>query len=126
MASKTPKTRCSGEWTEARFRSFITSLLRKGTFKWRPKSEAKLRARHHEKLEGKTKRLVFHSVCAGCGELYPESTCAVDHIQPVVDPAVGFTTWDDFINRLFCEIDNLQVLCTECHDTKTKEERSRR
>jgi len=46
----------------------------------------------------------------------------VDHIIPVIDPATGFTTWDAFIERLFCDRDNLQVLCTSCHDIKTKEE----
>ena len=47
----------------------------------------------------------------------------VDHIKPVVDPKKGFTTWDDFIDRLFCEKKNLQALCRGCHAKKTKEER---
>jgi len=48
----------------------------------------------------------------------------VDHIKPVVDPAVGFTTWDDYIERMFCEADNLQVLCKACHDAKSEEEKA--
>ena len=31
-----------------------------------------------------------------------------------------------FIERLFCEVDNLQVLCTDCHDIKTQNENGRR
>jgi 5-methylcytosine-specific restriction endonuclease McrA len=46
----------------------------------------------------------------------------VDHIIPVVDPAVGWTTWDDIVDRLFCEPDNLQLLCKECHSVKSLEE----
>lgn len=46
----------------------------------------------------------------------------VDHIKPVIDPAVGFTTWDSFIEGLFCEKDNLQALCRTCHKAKTQEE----
>lgn len=46
----------------------------------------------------------------------------VDHIHPVVDPVVGFTSWDSVIERMFCEEDNLQLLCKECHDIKTKDE----
>lgn len=49
----------------------------------------------------------------------------VDHINPAIDPNVGFTTWDDFINGLFCERDNLQVLCNECHLAKSNEEKAR-
>lgn len=46
----------------------------------------------------------------------------VDHIHPIIDPAVGFVSWDSFINGLFCEGHNLQALCKECHKIKTKEE----
>lgn len=50
----------------------------------------------------------------------------VDHIKPVVDPNTGFTSWDDFIERLYCEKENLQVLCTTCHDRKTLKEKKLR
>lgn len=46
----------------------------------------------------------------------------VDHISPVVDPAIGWTNWDDIVNHLFCEADNLQLLCAACHKGKTQEE----
>lgn len=29
-----------------------------------------------------------------------------------------------FVERLFCEIDGLQVLCNNCHDLKTKQEKN--
>lgn len=124
MPKRVPKTRASGTMTEAAYRGFIRSLLRKGTMKWRPKNEVKKEARHHEKLPGKTSRLVFHSVCASCGGLFPETETVVDHIKPVVDPEVGFEGWDRFIETLFCEKDNLQVLCKGCHDEKTTSEKA--
>ena len=46
----------------------------------------------------------------------------VDHINPIIDPAVGFISWDSFIEGLFCEAENLQALCKDCHKIKTKEE----
>jgi 5-methylcytosine-specific restriction endonuclease McrA len=46
----------------------------------------------------------------------------MDHKIPVVDPQEGFTTWDSYINRMFCPEENFQVLCSPCHDTKTKSE----
>lgn len=119
-----PKTRNGGLWTEGQYTSFIKSMLRKGSTRWGPKYACKKDARHHEKLVGPTGRLVFHSLCAGCNKLYPETTCAVDHINPVVDPNTGFKTWDILIERLFCEKENLQVLCKDCHDIKTQEEKA--
>ena len=117
------KTRCSGQWTESRYRSFITSLIRSGTRRWAPVSEVQKEAR--------VERGVY--LCAGCGEHVPNTykegrkrvqNIFIDHIDPVVDPAVGFTTWDDFIERMYCEKDNLQLLCRACHDLKSSEERA--
>jgi 5-methylcytosine-specific restriction endonuclease McrA len=50
----------------------------------------------------------------------------VDHIKPVVDPIKGWTNWDDYIEGMFCEQDNLQLLCKDCHDYKTAQERKLR
>lgn len=124
MAVKVEKTRNGGQWTEARYRSFIISTLRRSSSRWGPRNECKKAARHEEKLPSPTTgRPVFHCKCAGCGELFPETTCSVDHIQPVIDPHVGFVNWDTYIERMYCEAEGFQVLCTECHDNKTKEER---
>jgi 5-methylcytosine-specific restriction endonuclease McrA len=51
-----------------------------------------------------------------------QSNIYVDHIKPVVDPEVGWTTWDDVIENMFCELDNLQLLCGPCHKIKSQEE----
>lgn len=50
----------------------------------------------------------------------------VDHIDPVIDPDVGFVSWDVVIERLFVEADKLQVLCDVCHKLKTANERRNR
>ena len=44
-----------------------------------------------------------------------------DHIDPVVDPHVGFQGWDVYINRMFIEI-GWQAICYSCHSKKTKKE----
>lgn len=46
-----------------------------------------------------------------------------DHIDPVIDPNVGFVSWDVVIERLFVESDGFQALCWGCHNIKTSEER---
>jgi len=119
-----PKTKCGNTWTEGQFNSFIKSMLRRGSIRWQPKYACKKSARHHEKLPNEKGRLVFHSLCASCNNIYPETTCSVDHTSPVVDPYTGFTTWDSVIERLFCEVEGLQVLCEDCHKVKTDREKN--
>lgn len=120
-----PKTRNSGNWTEAQWTNFIRGNLRKASMKWAPINEAKKAAR--------VSRGVYK--CDGCGVEGPASirdengkkhnNACVDHIDPIIDPDKGFVSWDDFINKLFCEREDLQVLCHECHTKKTNDERAR-
>lgn len=123
MRPSGPKTRCSGKWTEAQFRSFVKGNLRRVCSKWAPIQEVKKEARVAR----------GQYLCNGCKEVVGNSrvneagkrvnNIHVDHIKPVVDPEVGFTTWDDVIEGMFSEKDNLQLLCGKCHDEKTAEER---
>lgn len=122
------KVRNGRQWTEARFHSFIKSALRAASNRWGPKHEAKKAAR--------IRRGVY--LCAGYrrgphetpASLPPKPgnkkrrQVAVDHILPVVDPVEGFAGWDKLIERMFCEADGFQLLCPDCHDLKTADERS--
>jgi len=62
-------------------------------------------------------------MCSSCGEWHMGKNIQVDHIEPVVDPNAGFIDWNTFISRLFCDVDNLAVLCKICHEKKTNEEK---
>jgi len=68
----------------------------------------------------------MHYKCSACKKLFVAVDVQVDHIKPVVDPKKGFVSWDDFINRIFCEIENLQVLCKADHKIKTDQEKLER
>lgn len=117
-----------GKWTEARFRSFVVSALRKASQKWPPAWEALANAR--------VSRGLYR--CAGCGVVGPQylpsekkggkrkNNAVRDHEPPVVDTAKGFTTWDEYIDRMFCELEHFQILCYKCNKEKCDEERAQR
>lgn len=112
-------------WTDAKFRSWIVSLLRKGTLRYPPRNEVLKEAKTEKKVNIKSGRLAQHYRCAGCGGEFPMSQVCVDHIEPVTTE-LGFTSWDDYIKRMFCVKENLQCLCKNCHDAKTAMERMAR
>jgi 5-methylcytosine-specific restriction endonuclease McrA len=115
-----PKTRNSGTMTESAFWSFIRSALRQKSRWWKPVSECKQKVKRAYK--GTNKRQKFEYQCNHCKNWYAEKNINVDHIIP----AGTLTCANDlpgFVERLFCEVDNMQCLCTECHNIKTKNER---
>lgn len=60
------------------------------------------------------------------GQKYPINCVTVDHIIPVIDLKKGFVDWNTFIERLFCPVENLQVISKDEHSEKTKAERKKR
>ncbi len=83
---------------------------------WPPRNEVKRRC----KVPG---RAGWYQ-CEECKE--PHEKIEIDHIQPVVAVADGFTTWDDYIHSKFVSADKLRGLCRACHAKKTKEENKTR
>lgn len=118
MQQTSPRVHNGGKWTDGRFRGFITSALRSAMRRWPPKYEAIKAAYVGTRINPKTKRMAQRFCCAACGKACLRNNVQVDHTLPIGTCA----TWDEFIERLFCEQDNLQVLCKKCHKKKTKEE----
>jgi hypothetical protein len=79
-----------------------------------------------KKPQGKKGRHRFEYQCAECKKWYMDKEVGVDHIKP----AGSLKSFDDlpqFVETLFCEEDNLQVLCHKpCHANKTARERKKR
>ena len=113
------------EWTKARRHSFIVSVLRSGTRKYPPKYETLNEAKTEKKINVKTGRLAQHYLCNVCKNDFPAKDVQIDHILPVVS-SEGFTTWDAYVESLYCGKSNLQTLCTDCHKIKTSKETSER
>ena len=111
------KTRCHGTMTESAFWSFIRSALRQKSRFWKPITECKLKARRLYK--GTNKRQKFEYQCNVCKNWFIEKKINVDHIA-AAGSLRSSKDLPGFVERLFCEVDNLQVLCEVCHNKKTK------
>lgn len=121
------KPRNGGEWTEARYFGFIKSALRSASQRWGPRNECIRKARVSR---GRYR-------CACCGQIGPATlpplegnkkrrkNIIADHIEPVI-PITGFDSWDETMERLFCEEEGFQALCWACHKIKTDEENQAR
>ena len=76
----------------------------------------------------KRPRVKKWSKCPLCDELTPTYLMQVDHIDPIVP--IGTTledmSWDDVIDRIWCDQNNLQSICKVCHNIKSKEENKQR
>jgi len=110
---------CNGEWSRARFFSFVRSALRKASQRWAPIRTAKLLVR--VKYSGPNKRMKWLYRCADCGGLFGDKNCSVDHIEEC-GSLRNFDDLPGFVKRLFCEVENLRVLCGKCHTKRHEKE----
>jgi len=97
-------------------KKFIIPILRRATYRWKPRSEAYANAR---KERGKYE-------CAMCKNLFGPKEVDLDHVDPVVDFKHAFIDLNTYIDRMFPEVQGWQVLCKTCHSIKTIEEDSMR
>jgi 5-methylcytosine-specific restriction endonuclease McrA len=121
MAKRGEKVFAGGTWTSARYFGFIRSGLRRMSARWPVKYQVMEEARR--KYTGPDKRTKWEYQCNHCNQWFKTKDIQVDHIVP----AGSLKTFEDlprFVETLFCERGNLQVLCTECHNVKTQEERN--
>lgn len=118
--SRVERPRGSGTLTESAFWAMIRSALRDKSRWWKPIAECRMRARR--KYVGPNKRQTYEYQCAHCKNWFPMKDTNVDHIIPVGTLTCA-SDLPGFVERLYIEVDGLQVLCTECHDKKTQNER---
>lgn len=96
---------------------FLINTLRRASYRWGARNEC-LKA-------GRIERGFYR--CNSCGGTFAKREISLDHVEPVVN-LKGFTTWDDYVNRMFPNIDGtpnpqgFQILCNLCHDNKTLNE----
>lgn len=94
-----------------KIKSWVISTLRRASFRFQPRNEALVRARVDRGLYK----------CNICSEIFKRGDVQIDHIKPVI-PLTGWDDWNGFIDRLFCDTEGFQIICTVCHDVKTTTE----
>lgn len=114
------RPRNNGTFTEAMFWSYLRATLRNRTRFWKPIVQCRLNGRRAYK--GANKRQKFEYQCNYCKKWFTDKNVAVDHIIPAgaLNCAADLP---GFVERLFVEVEGLQLLCNQCHDLKTKNER---
>jgi hypothetical protein len=99
---------------------WLRSQLRRISRRWPPVYKALANAK--VPYTGDNKRKKWWYECADCKQLFDGKNVSVDHIEPV-GTLLKKSDIADFIEKLFCSADKLQVLCDNCHDLKTYMER---
>lgn len=81
-----------------------------------------------EHSDPKHPRVKKWSICAECKKHTPSYKIEVDHIDPIVpiNTTLEAMSWDTVVDRVFCDANNLNPICKECHKIKTKQERKER
>ena len=107
----------NGTMTEAQYLSWIRSALRSRWLRWLPRAEALKQAQ--VPYVGENTRRKYSYRCAICSELFSQKDCEVDHHPHDAGSIRSLDDIGPFVGRLFCEIDNLRVLCKKCHSVYT-------
>lgn len=78
--------------------------------------------------DSKRKQVKFWVKCETCGSMEAKSNVQVDHVLPLipVDRSLEEMTWDEVVERTWCDIGNLKIVCKPCHKDKTKAENKER
>lgn len=95
----------------------VRSALRQKSRWWKPILATKAAARRAYKGPNKLQKWEYQ--CNVCKKWFKGTQVIVDHIKPV-GTLTEFSDLPAFVLGLFCEVDNLQAMCSTCHDAKTK------
>lgn len=115
--------------TEAAFRSWVRSQLRRMSMRWRPIGACKKRVKVDatpldKKRWGNLIRVIFP--CEICEDRVTSKGGQVDHIVPCGSLLDIEKDAGPFLLRLLVEHEGLMWVCNTCHLVKTAEEKAER
>lgn len=114
-------TRCNKTMTESAWLAWVRSALRSKSLRWAPRTTALELARRAYK--GPNKQQKWEYKCAICQGWFKAKEVVVDHFPKPAGSILCVADIGEFANNLFCEVDNLRVLCVTDHDCHTLAEK---
>jgi 5-methylcytosine-specific restriction endonuclease McrA len=113
------RTRCGGQWTEARYWAFIRGALRQAAQRYPAKWQAREAASRPSQLADKRVKKEYQ--CAICKKWFKKNETQMDHIEPAGE-LTKYEHLPGFTERLFCEPEEYRCLCKKCHDSVKERE----
>ena len=111
---------------DTKLKYFIISTLRRRSKCWKPAQDALNKVKeiyYITSKKGKQLRRVKFK-CYKCNKFFGRKEIQIHHKFPVVDPTIGFTTWDMYINRMFCPNEEYyEIICKPCHKEENRKGR---
>jgi 5-methylcytosine-specific restriction endonuclease McrA len=74
------------------------------------------------------KRVTRWGKCTACNKLEPLYLLQIDHKEPIIpiDRSLDEMSWDEVVDKVWCDERNLQAVCKPCHKAKSKIENAER
>lgn len=94
---------------DKKLKRFLIPILRRKSLYWPGRQEAKRDARVERG---------FYK-CFHCDQFFSTKEVHVDHRDSVISTKEGWVDWDTYIKRLFVPKEQLQILCVNCHNSKS-------
>lgn len=110
-------------------KNWLISALRRMSLRYPPANRARNRTKEVYFIlskKGKSLRRVKFT-CEICGTKDLKSKeVELDHIVPLVDPKIGFTDWNTYLEKYLIQEADFQLICIPCHRIKTAKETEQR
>lgn len=107
---RVPRTHAGNTWTKSAYFGFIRSALRRAWTRYPVRYQVLADAKR--KVVGKRHKMEFK--CAKCSDWFKQKEVEVDHIEGC-GSLKEYSDFPKFVSTLFCEADNLRVVCKPCH-----------
>lgn len=124
MAKKKPASRAKPRKAYDKFYPILSAIKR--CFSRSPIRREALNKAKHPTEKGPKGGVRY--TCKECGVNFSQQASQVDHIEPIVpvDMSARDMSWDEIVDRIYCDPENFQVLCRACHTVKSKAENKQR
>lgn len=124
---------------EFNLKQYLKNGVRRLSYRYPARSQAVALVRIPRPLDWPNKRVKWVCPCAACKKVFELGDMQADHVEPII-PVTGWPEapksdlydhrggpdMNVLVYRCFVSPDKYQMLCKECHKTKSKAENAQR